>query len=102
MNEVAGTYLELLERFLTRKLSLMDFQRAYLRQFKDETRDMDDALFELLDEFFGDLDSFSADPALLAARPDFYLDEAGLRDKAENVLLRLRAGYVTGNAALTT
>jgi len=101
MNEVANTYLALLERFLTCELSLVDFQRTYLRQFNNETRDMDEALFELLDEFFGDLDSFSADPVLLAARPDFYLDEANLRIKARDVLRRVRAGYITEKVALT-
>ncbi|WP_295993896.1 colicin immunity domain-containing protein [Rugamonas sp.] len=91
MNDVHDTYAALIGRFLARELTAGRFQRTFLRQFKLEARIVDPPLFLLLDELFGDVDSYTKDAALLADAPDFYLDEAGLRLKAEEVLRRMTA-----------
>lgn len=85
MSDPCTDYGLLLQGFLTGTMSAVDFQRAYLDRFKNESRKLDDALFEVLDELFGDVDAFVADPNLLAnldvENPGFYLDEKALRKK---------------------
>jgi len=66
------------------------FQSIYLERFKNEEQ-LNGATFELLDELFGDVDSFTADQRLLAENPDFYLDEVRLREKVRSVANRLAA-----------
>ena len=93
MSDMDTDYGLLLHRFLAGALSAEDFQRAYLERFKNESRELDDSLFEILDELFGDVDAFCADPALLAAltgaKPGFYLDEKVLRAKVMQASQRL-------------
>ena len=91
MMDAYGTYLALMSRFLAHELTASEFQYAFLQQFKHETRPIDAAMFELLDELFGDIDSYTADQTLLAEAPGFYLDEAGLRLKVEEILQRMKA-----------
>jgi len=81
-------YRLLLEQFLSGVSSAMEFQTTYLDCFKNEGL-LDERLFEILDELFGDIDSFSTDPELLAENPEFYIDEARLREKAQFAVRRL-------------
>jgi hypothetical protein len=67
-----------------------EFQETYLERFKNETN-LDREAFQLLDELFGDVDSFTVDQRLLAESPDFYLDEARLREKVHVVADSLAA-----------
>jgi hypothetical protein len=50
---------------------------------------MDEALYELLEGIFGDVDSFTTDQELLAENSDFYLDELQLREKVRQASIRL-------------
>ena len=79
----------MLERFLARELSVDQFQAKFLAIFKNETCRLDEPEFLLLDELFGDVDSFTADPELLAERPDFYIDEQTLRAKVQHVVTNM-------------
>jgi Bacterial self-protective colicin-like immunity len=85
MSDVFVDYRSLLEQFLSGEMPVEEFQAAYVDRFKAERR-LDAALFEMLDELFGHVDSFSADPQLLAENPGLYLDEAGLRQKVRHTL----------------
>lgn len=89
-NGILDTYSNLIQRFLSRELSSKAFQAAYMRRFLDEARPLDEPLFLLLDELFGDIDSCTDNPELLAEDPDFYLDDSGLELKARSVLERMR------------
>lgn len=81
-------YRLLLEQFLNGAMSVEKFQATYLDRFKNEGQ-LDGPLFELLDELFGDVDSFTTDQQLLTEKPGFYLDEAGLREKVRRAANRL-------------
>lgn len=72
-------------------MAVEEFQAMYLARFKNETRPLSEPLFQLLDELFGDVDSFSTDPQLLAANPAFYLDADGLCKQAQSAVRRLKA-----------
>jgi hypothetical protein len=87
MNKLVD-YERLFERFLSGAMPVEEFQAAYLDLFKNEGQ-LGEPLFELLDELFGDVDSFTTDPQLLAENPNFYLDEAGLRQKVRKAAVRL-------------
>ena len=89
MNDIYADYRFLLDRFLKDNMSVEEFQTAYFDRFKNETRNLDEALFKLLDGLFGDIDAFSTDPQLLAAQPDFYLNEQQLRERVQQVAKRL-------------
>jgi len=93
MSNMYTDYGLLLHGFLSGASSAEDFQRAYIDCFKNESRALDDSLFEILDELFGDVDAFCADPDLLAelvvAKPGFYLDEKALREKVAQASQRL-------------
>ncbi|CAN7425103.1 MAG: colicin immunity domain-containing protein [Acidovorax sp.] len=90
MSNALVDYGALLEQFLNGAMSVEEFQGTYLDRFKNEGQ-LDEPLFELLDELFGDVDSFTADQQLLTENPGFYLDEAGLREKVRNAVSRLLA-----------
>lgn len=89
MSNPVVDYRSLLEQFLRGELTAEKFQSMYLDRFKTEQRRLDEPLFELLDGLFGDVDSFTIDPELLAENPSFYLDENRLRGKVRDVLEEL-------------
>lgn len=88
MNNSLADYGLLLEQFLGGAVSVEEFQGTYLDRFKNEGQ-LDGPLFELLDELFGDVDSFTTDQQLLTESPGCYLDEAGLREKVRRASSRL-------------
>ncbi|MRW92598.1 hypothetical protein GJ699_21595 [Duganella sp. FT80W] len=89
MNDVFDRYAALIGLFLSHQLSAQEFSDRFLENFKEETAPMAEPLFLLLDELFGDADSFTTDPDLLAEDPVFYLDEQGLESKTRDILHRM-------------
>ena len=90
MNAAFDKYAHLIERFLSRQLSAQQFSDCFLESFKEETKPLGASLFSLLDELFGDAESYTADEVLLAKDPSFYLDEVGLEAKARDILHRMQ------------
>lgn len=89
MSDVYDDYELLLGQFLGGAMSVGEFQMAYLQRFKSEKRRLGGELYELLEGLFGDVDAFTTDSELLAENPVFYLDEARLREKVQQVANRL-------------
>jgi hypothetical protein len=89
MDNVYAEYGMLLDRFLSGAMTVEEFQVTYLDRFKTEERPLDEPLYQLLDELFGDVDAFGTDPKLFVEHPDFYLDENGLREKVRRAAARL-------------
>ena len=90
MGNTLKEYDQLFEWFLTRQIPVEEFQAAFLHRFKNEAP-LDQASFKLLDELFGDVDSFTMDPELLSEKPNLYLDEPALRRRVQEVGAHLRA-----------
>jgi hypothetical protein len=88
MAEYLAAYEKLLREFLNGTISVDVFSSAFLNRFKIEAQ-LDETLFLLLDELFGDIDSFTGHERLLAENPGFYLDEAGLRERVQRTADRL-------------
>lgn len=93
MSTVVDLCVELIEKFLEGNLSASQFSDIYVQRFKVEGGPMDEGLFLLLDELFGDAESFTPNPALRAENPGFYLDEPALQMKARDILGRMRTWH---------
>jgi hypothetical protein len=90
MNTVFERYSNLIESFLNRELSSQAFSDSFITLFKNETGPMEESIFLLLDELFGDADAFTSDAVLLAEDPAFYLNERDLESKVHNILHRMK------------
>ncbi|CAN7706985.1 colicin immunity domain-containing protein [Duganella sp. Dugasp56] len=91
MSKAVEMYGDLIERFLGHKLSIEEFSTTFMERFQSETEQLDEPLFLLLDELFGDVDSTTDNLELLAENPEFYMDKEGLEVKARDILQRMRA-----------
>jgi hypothetical protein len=94
MNDALNDYMHMLKRFIDGEMSPAAFQRDFLRMFKSEMRQLDPAVFEILDKLFRDVDSFQPDPVLFSELeqeyPGFYLDERGVREAVAGAYGQLR------------
>jgi hypothetical protein len=81
-------YITLIRQFLDHRMSAEDFERQYLRLFKNETAGMTIAEFSPLDRLFTAVDAFCPDPSL---RSEDDLDEDQLREAAQSTLTALTA-----------
>src|SRR5258708_16704807 len=81
-------YINLIESFLSNQISAPTFERAYLTKFKNDATDWSETEYEILNQLFGDLDAFCADPEL---RGQGDLDEVQLRHSAAEATRRLLA-----------
>jgi hypothetical protein len=90
MSKALVHYESLFGQFLSGMMPVEEFQATFLERFKNEEQ-LDGVAFNVLDQLFGDVDSFTADQRLLAENPDFYLDEAKLREKVRSAADRLAA-----------
>jgi hypothetical protein len=89
MKDICQEYELLCEKYLAGAMPVEEFQTVYLDRFKNEQRSLDEALYELLEGIFGDVDSFTTDQELLAENSGFYLDELQLREKVRQASIRL-------------
>lgn len=80
-------YIELLLSFLHNRISPLDFEHAYLNLYLNDATEWSEAEFAVLDELFGDVDAFCADPKL---RDQEDLDEEQLRQKCKIALEKLK------------
>jgi hypothetical protein len=65
MRQVAVTeYRDLMRSFYDGGMTAGDFETSYLRLFKEDAGRKPDAIFQILDGLFADVDAFSPDPAL--------------------------------------
>ncbi|WP_170304351.1 colicin immunity domain-containing protein [Duganella radicis] len=86
--------------FLRQQLSAQEFSGTFINQFLDEKEPLPEPLFLLLDELFGDADSFTTDQGLLAENPGFYLDEKGLEAKTRDILRRMQMWHTRSQDAV--
>lgn len=94
MNSPCAEYRDLMWKYLSGELSVLAFQMSYIDKFKGEKRALDEEMFLLLDELFGDADAYTEDEGLLMEDSKFYLDEQRFKEKVKYVFdkLRLKTG----------
>ena len=89
-------YEVLLNQFLEKKISTEIFQIEFINLFKSESRHLDDHLYNILEEIFGDCDALSDDPELLLENPSFYINEVVFRERMFSAKRNLQ-NYVIDN-----
>ncbi len=81
-------YRDLIQEFVNRRITVGEFERGYLRMFKDDATIRSEGEYEILNQLFGDVDAFSSDADLRSADG---LDEEQLRAAANGALIALSA-----------
>lgn len=78
-------YKKLIDDFIKAKITVDDFESRYLETFlRDSFGDTPE--YDILNELFLDVDAYCGDPTI---RREADLDEAQLRQRAQNALLAL-------------
>lgn len=80
-------YVTLIQGFLTRQMESVEFQRKYLKKFKNESEWFDQETYDALQRVFSSAEEFCADPALRSATS---LDESQFRKECEVALRKLK------------
>lgn len=76
-------YQDLIGAFVRHELPVGDFEQQYLAMFKDDSVLWPESVFAILNDLFGAVDSFCADPDLRGQiLPAGGLDEDQLREEA--------------------
>lgn len=76
-------YLNLIESFINGRIQASEFERQYLKLFKNDSTIRQEKEFSVLDKLFSDVDAFCDDPLL---RDENDIDEDELRQKASEAL----------------
>ncbi len=82
-------YAELIQAFLNSKILIQDFEKKYMQIFLNETREMEQNIFLILDKFFADVECYDAS-INSHTEDDFNITEATLRKRAEETLEKLK------------
>ena len=81
-------YIELLRAFVSNAIPAREFERSFLELFKSDETVFAEDVFTILDELFGNVDAFCADPLL---RGEDDLDEDQLRACSAEALHKLKS-----------
>jgi hypothetical protein len=87
--KVQQKYIELIEQFLSKRISVSEFERAYLDTFSDERTPLGE-LYELLNWLFTEVDAYTDLPIGPDEDATQFIDEEQLRKSAAEVLEDLK------------
>jgi len=90
MNENLHNYLQLIESFLSAKISTCDFEKQYLTLFKSDQESVNysEEVFNVLDELFANVDEYCGDVEL-RKKLSHSIDEKQLLERARYAYLSL-------------
>jgi hypothetical protein len=88
MSDGLQRYITLISSFVTDKIEAIDFERKFLKLFKEDPTEWSGAEFAILDGLFADIDAFCSDPKL---RDEEDLDEYELKEKCKIALEKLQS-----------
>ncbi|MGD7054245.1 colicin immunity domain-containing protein [Sutcliffiella horikoshii] len=86
----AYKYKKLIEDFIDGVISVEDFERDYLKTFKNETERMDNTLFEILNGVFEAVDCYWHE-CLPGQETAFEISEQQLRKEVSEALVKLNS-----------
>lgn len=86
---VVLSYIDLIFKFVSGKMSGIEFETEYLRKFKNEQLVFGDDVYNILNELFSDVDCYCSDPTIIDSED---IDECLLRSRAEKALCKLKRG----------
>ena len=85
-------YEILIRKFIEEKITIGDFEKTYLAEFKKVDVSMDDRLYFILQELFAHVDAYTDLPFEEGTNDqDDYLNEEQLRQRASDILQKLYA-----------
>lgn len=90
MTMITDEYRAILQDFVDGKLTTPAFEKTYFTKFKNETREIGDATFEVLDQLFGDIDACTSNISLIAENPSYYIDEDQLKERVKKAIASLK------------
>lgn len=79
-------YISLITQFVTGKIMASQFEASYLEMFKNETRELPEDAYDVLNDLFSNVDAYCGDPEL---RDDDDLDDEELLNSAKQALKKL-------------
>ncbi|HVY87272.1 MAG TPA: colicin immunity domain-containing protein [Hyphomonadaceae bacterium] len=89
MTNPSDRYKKLLDSYIDGRLSTEEFCRQYDEAFLADDTMFEPALYDILNDLFVDTDALTSNPALIAERPTFYVNEKEFRERAELAAARL-------------
>ncbi|WP_046006447.1 colicin immunity domain-containing protein [Pseudoalteromonas rubra] len=79
-------YILLVTQFVVGEVTAGQFEASYMDMFKNESREIPDDIYDVLNDLFSDVDAYCGDPDL---RGDEDLDELTLLSRAKEALRKL-------------
>ena len=86
--QALNKYLDLLRSFACGGMGVSSFEKEYLTTFKNEETLFGGKVYDILNELFGDIDQYCADPAI---RDDDDIDEKELLKRVMVALAQLES-----------
>ena len=86
MQHGLAEYQDYINRFVSGRLGVDEFETGYLRMFKEDSTIWPDAEYQILNDLFSAVDAYCENPAL---RQPFSLNEEQLRMEAQRALRAL-------------
>jgi hypothetical protein len=87
-------YLDLFKRYNDGKITSEEFRTEYLEAFLHENSGLEERLYQILDQAFGDAEMFELDPVLYAelnrVKPGVYLSEKEFRQRTTATFMKLK------------
>lgn len=81
-------YTNLIDRYLSGKLNVLDFEKEYLKMFKDDQTPWDGEEFDILNGLFIDIDAFCYDSTIRTLQD---LDETQLKIRTMDAAKKLKS-----------
>lgn len=87
--DIKGEYLQLIDCFLKGEITANEFSLSYLDKMKGDSR-LFGRLYDLLEEMFGEANSYTDNQDIYNSDPGFYITDQDLRLKAVTLSEKLR------------
>jgi hypothetical protein len=91
MSDISAEYEKLIESYLAGTTPVAELRDFFRDKFKQETRPLDEVLSLILEGFVADLETYTGDKELLAEKPNLFLNEMQIRERAKTTLVHLAA-----------
>lgn len=92
MTKKVSEYIHLLTELTHGKIDPTEFRDLFIEKFKSEKITLSESEFGILDQLFGDADSFTEDVELMKSMPGFYINGDQLKERAAAALVALTEG----------
>lgn len=91
LENIKREYLQLINSFLKSEITANDFSLKFIDKMKNDNRTFGDDLYDLLEEMFGEANSYTDKHEIYITNPDWYLTDIQLKNKATLIASKLTA-----------